>query len=203
MVNCHTCGKEFDADKKGRKYCSLECSYASRKGHPPTNPRRRYTKTCLSCGKEFEAGGRTGKHHWTKYCSRVCAGHGAIRHPTPRTLSAVEAAYLAGFLDGEGSIVQIKNHGWRVTIYQSSEPVIRWIEAVTGTGTVSLRAAPKAGGNLKSQGPFKDAYLWQLYGRNAADFLEQLVPYMIVKKERAMEAINSIRRNTLTLSAGG
>lgn len=196
MNTCQVCGKTFEADKPERKYCSLVCSYASRKGHLPTNPKRRIAKVCENCGKTFEAGGRSGKHSWTKYCSRQCAGVGAIRHPMPNVLSPMHASYLAGFFDGEGSLVHVKKHGWRMVVYQSSEPVIRWIEQITGTGTVAIRESN--GSNLKKVGVLKPAFVWQLYGRNAVALLEQLIPYLIVKKEKAMRVVEFYKN-----SAGG
>lgn len=190
MNTCLQCTQRFEADKADRKYCSRVCYYASRIGHAPTNPLRRQTNTCTTCGKHFEAGGRSGKHRDSKYCSRECAGVGRIRHPLPRTLSPTDAAYLAGFFDGEGSIIRVKGHGWRITIYQSSEEVIQWIATTTGTGTVAS-SRTESSNLIKKPKVARTQWYWNLYGRNAFALLEQLLPYLIVKRDRALEAIES------------
>ena len=194
MATCLVCKKEYYPKNKKRatKYCSRECFYKGNTGHPATNPMKRTKKQCEACGKWFETGGRLG-HDSKKYCSRECAGHGGIRLSEPKQLTEEQAAYLAGFFDGEGSIIQVHGHGWRITIYQSWREIIEWVMEVTGTGTTGQRNPTTS--NIINHGPLKTQYWWNLYGKNAALLLEQLLPYMIVKKSRALECINSIRGN--------
>lgn len=60
-VVCPTCGIEFEMlpceVKRGRKWCSVECSLDKEKGRP-NRGRAQWTehvkKICLNCGKEFE-----------------------------------------------------------------------------------------------------------------------------------------------------
>lgn len=98
-------------------------------------------------------------------------------------LIETDAAYLAGILDGEGNIHEVKPRTWRISIYQSDEAFIRWIAEVTGTGLVTSRELQ--GSNLVKQSNFKTGWYWQLYGKNAAAFLRQVRPYMHIKNEKA------------------
>lgn len=74
-----------------------------------------------------------------------------------------------------------------MSIYQCNEDVIRWIAKVSETGFVYSRKS--TGKNLVHQAEFKTGWVWQLYGRNAALFLRQLLPYMHVKRERAEQML--------------
>ena len=63
---CEYCGKEFNADKKSRKYCSNECKVKART--------KRVKTTCDYCGKDIEVKRcelKRSKHH---YCSKECMG---------------------------------------------------------------------------------------------------------------------------------
>lgn len=84
----------------------------------------------------------------------------------------------------------MKGRSWRIKIYQSDEDLIRWIAEVTGTGFVGYQ--DPTGKNLVQQSVFKRGWYWQLYGRNAALFLRQLLPYLRVKRERAEEVVATL-----------
>jgi len=182
---CAQCGTEFECPSwEPKKFCSRSCYYAFKKGKPQPNLLRREIKTCPRCGTEFEVGGLAGKRKQI-YCSVKCAG--TSKYPPAAELSVADAAYLAGFFDGEGNIQETKPRTWRIKIYQSDESVIRWIAEVTGTGFVSSRMPGSS--NLVKQPEFRLAWYWQLYGRNAALFLTQLLPYMHVKRALAEKMI--------------
>jgi hypothetical protein len=191
---CKNCGKKYELpewQKDGTAFCSQTCYWTWRKGRPqPWLRKAPEIKVCPRCNKEFEVAGHgaTDRNRRRVYCSRECAGTRV--HLPPRRLSVAEAAYLAGFLDGEGSIVRAKPRVWRVAIFQSDEAVIRWIAEVTGTGFIGSRQPDAMGGNLVKKSEFKVNWYWQLYGRNAGLFLEQLLPYLRVKKERAQMAVD-------------
>lgn len=93
---CVWCGKEFEARSANAKYCSDACWRLARaaKAHekrmamrqtPEGAERRRKgaqsrkakIKTCVMCGKEFEA-----KNPVTKYCGDECRKKAAIIHAT-------------------------------------------------------------------------------------------------------------------------
>lgn len=175
------CGTVFETPSwDPRKYVSREHYWAAKKGQPQPHLRRRETKVCPTCGKTFEVGGLAGKRAQI-YCSTKCAG--TSKYPPPKRLSETDAAYLAGFFDGEGNLQQLKPGVWRAKIYQTDEKVIRWIAEVTGTGFVGKQIP--TGSNLIKQSNFRTAWYWQLYGHNAALFIYLIRPYMRVKIERA------------------
>lgn len=60
IVKCVVCGKEFEAQKTTKKYCSNEClnaarrrKWAERERIPKDVSYKGNTKVCLICGKEF------------------------------------------------------------------------------------------------------------------------------------------------------
>ena len=186
---CETCGKEFELaawKKQSGKFCSAACWHKAKAGRPIPKLWKSFEKVCEACGQTFLAGGWHNAKRDTRYCSRVCSSKAHRIYAEPHTLSVVDASYLAGILDGEGSIIQVKPHAWRVAIYQSDEPFILWIREVTGTGLAAKRPATAcAGKNLVKQGVFKVAWHWQLYGHNAALFIRQLLPYLRIKRALA------------------
>lgn len=71
-VICQYCGKEFEAKKSAkRKYCSYECSNASRKGQSSLKNRKEKVEvTCAICGKkEYVTKLRAERY---KVCSQEC-----------------------------------------------------------------------------------------------------------------------------------
>lgn len=100
-------------------------------------------------------------------------------------LTVEQAAYIAGFLDGEGSLqVRIRKdlqRSYKITIGQKAPIVLFWIEAVIGIGRVCNRRTRNTDGTWKQLHPH-----YVLGGRlQVLAFLEQLEPYLIVKKEEA------------------
>ena len=74
---CKNCGKRFNSDWRGRKFCSKSCYtnwqkgksvYSNLVGKRGKRPRRRKISRCVVCGRKFE-------HlviRKAKYCSREC-----------------------------------------------------------------------------------------------------------------------------------
>jgi endogenous inhibitor of DNA gyrase (YacG/DUF329 family) len=187
-VRCDWCGIEFERpeyQQYGTRFCSRECYWSWKKGKEQPLLRRREAKVCPTCGTTFEVGGAAG-HRDQIYCSRECAG--VSKYPPPAHLQPVDAAYIAGFFDGEGSIIRTKPGTWRVVIYQSDEATIRWLAEVIGTGLVSIRDTARSNLVNTPTNP-KPQWFWQLYGKNAALFMKQIRPYMRVKAARADEML--------------
>lgn len=59
---CHQCGKEFNTEKKNKKFCSRSCASESLKKEP-------YHLICQWCGKEF-----TNRSKHAKFCCTQCNG---------------------------------------------------------------------------------------------------------------------------------
>ena len=104
----------------------------------------------------------------------------------PRVFIAVEndLAYLAGLIDGEGSIsLSVRsdktNRAWigiRVAIGMTDEPVIRWLAATFG-GSVSHRT--------RRDPRWRDVFIWTISQQQAAALLKEVRPFLRVKYRQA------------------
>ncbi len=144
---------------------------------------------CPVCKTTFLTGGRGRPKTSTKYCSQRCNALARIRQPTIATLTQLETAYFAGVFDGEGSIVLWdRGHGGRqqlrCSVANTHYPLVEWLKATAGTGSIVVHKYPEETG-------YKVAYTWQCYGQNAVALLRQMLPFLIVKHDRALIAIAS------------
>ena len=181
-MKCQQCGKIFEisaADEaRGRgKYCGVDCYHASRNGLERINIRKRELRNCVICGIQFETGGRAGKR--MLYCSRTCQAIGRVYVARVNQMTATDAAYLAGLLDGEGSIVAAKKcqkrTTWRLVMSNTDFGLLEWCMKVTGCGSIVRH---------KHNNPkWADAGMWQCYSWNARDILKQILPYMKIAEK--------------------
>ena len=145
---------------------------------------------CQACGVEFEAGGRTGKPRDARFHDRRCAAAARWRTGTRATrLDSCSAAYLAGFLDGEGSIMLYRRGNgaaMRISISNTNRPVLEWCQRATSVGAIVV--APR------SNPRHKTAMMWMVNSQPAASILEQVLPYLIVKHEQATVALEFQRK---------
>lgn len=97
--------------------------------------------------------------------------------------------YLAGLLDGEGSVIATKTRGtgshndsiaMRVVITNTDLPLMEWLITEVG-GTFMAKQVGKA--------HHKQAYSWNLGGQNAAQFLVAVMPYLHIKKAQAQAGL--------------
>jgi hypothetical protein len=105
----------------------------------------------------------------------------------------IDCAYAAGLFDGEGSVsiswrLQGKNSSketfsMKVSISMIDADSIEWITATFG-GHHDTTCRTKSGNVI---------HRWTLHCRKAADFLEQVLPYLKLKKARAEAAIKLAR----------
>jgi hypothetical protein len=104
-------------------------------------------------------------------------------------LSKTDAAYIAGFVDGEGSVgIQRMRYGGKnpaytvsLRIYSTNSNVLVKIHRKLGVG--SLRPYERKNKHWKT--------LWRLYilSNQAIEVLQVILPYMIIKKAHAENAI--------------
>jgi LAGLIDADG-like domain len=92
----------------------------------------------------------------------------------------VERAYLAGIIDGEGSLV-LRNNGTHrfgraLQIGNTSLPLLEWIQSRFG-GTVSFEKRP----NPKH----KPIYRWFAAADDIDAILEAVLPFLLVKTQQA------------------
>lgn len=114
-----------------------------------------------------------------------------------KKLRAVDAAYIAGIVDGEGSIgvrrslpsgkrMQSVHHNLVVTITNTDLDVLLWIRDRLGNvGTIQTRYPGHAGKPAHT----KICYQYVVMARIACDFLVQLSPYLRIKKAKAQAGI--------------
>ena len=117
----------------------------------------------------------------------LCIYHG--------NLSVVDAAYLAGLIDGEGSIAVSRTqtgaaakackrgHAYRasVTVTMTDLDLLKWAKRATGVGQI----CPKKVNVIKH----RPAWTWSVWSTQAAALLEQLLPYLRIKKGQAENLI--------------
>jgi hypothetical protein len=95
-------------------------------------------------------------------------------------MSKLTASYLAGYIDGEGYLGIIPNShkpSYRAVLKVASvnEEIIDWLKESYG-GNIWKR---------KFHDNSKDAYTWDLSGKNLLPFLEKIKPYLKIKNKQA------------------
>ena len=106
-------------------------------------------------------------------------------------LSETDKAWLAGIIDGEGSIFVMKqkrkdrerdtNYILRVTVQSTDKFMCPKIHSLVG-GPVIWEQRDK-------RENCKNTYKWQCNGKKAAKFLKAIRPYLVVKADQADVAI--------------
>jgi len=99
-------------------------------------------------------------------------------------MSKLTAAYIAGFIDGEGCFQIVRQRNAKrykylecnLTIANTNKEIIYWLKDSFG-GYVGTR---------KFENNSRDAYYWSLrLTKNIKPFLEKIIPYLKVKKKHA------------------
>lgn len=147
-------------------------------------------RICPVCKVIFLVGGRGRKPYKAIYCSLKCKDKAQYHKGVKcNILTETQAAYIAGFLDGEGSIIIVHKkptrYSLRVSISQSARArqVLDWISEVTGIGA-SINKNPTKGENHAV------GLTWVCNSYAAETLLAQLFPYLIVKRQQAELAID-------------
>jgi intein-encoded DNA endonuclease-like protein len=105
-------------------------------------------------------------------------------------IDKIDLSYIAGFVDGEGSIyLNAKNKSflgqWRIGICNTDKPVIDWMLMKLACGVVREY--------LPRKGQHKIAYVLDINRQgDVCAILKVLLPYLRVKKSKAFEAIQDI-----------
>lgn len=189
---CSGCSTPFFVShcRRFQKACSIKCRTRLRLHAERASLQER---ACIVCGTSFliaKAGKRFSRHAGSaskQFCSRTCR---VQSHYIPGAkclpLSAEESSYMAGFWDGEGSIMLIgrppaHSFGLRVTATNTCHDVLAWIRDKCNIGTV--QAKPRMAAH------HKQGWTWQIHGEGAETFLQQLLPYLRVKREQARLAL--------------
>lgn len=102
----------------------------------------------------------------------------------PTKLTDAEAAYLAGLIDGEGTVTLSRIHRNQMrylvlSVCNNELGIIDWVHSVTGIGKITRkrRASAHHGLNLT----------WRVSSRRALSVLETVSPYMHSYKRKRAE----------------
>jgi len=106
-------------------------------------------------------------------------------------LSEFELGYVAGFMDGEGSITYSSNAStkiqYRIQIANSDQDVILWLRQILGIGRLRIQKARKHQHldsyvlNIERQGD-----VWGL--------LDLVIPYLKIKKQKAIGVLDILEQ---------
>ena len=113
-------------------------------------------------------------------------------------MEAIDAAYMAGLFDGEGSVDYTKRFDtkrknrprsyfcWRITceIGMTDYHVLKWFHETLELGTFRPRKS-----DTKNFPKAKDQWRWRCQHRDALKFAKMIIPYAKTKKEKLRKII--------------
>ncbi len=108
-------------------------------------------------------------------------------------ISETQKAYIAGMLDADGCVGISRRksksdaYEWdfavRIVITNTNYDLIFWLKDVTGIGCAfKNKTAQKKNWNV--------VHRWQVVSNQAIELLEEILPYMIIKRDRAEKCLN-------------
>lgn len=185
---CNGCAARFERPgDRPYQYCSRGCYHTSRTGQPRL-PRPIIKNSCRQCGISFESRSSAGAR--IKFCSRRCQNVAVSNRNNVSRLTIPQAAYIAGLVDGEGSIVVSDRRHKRPTSTHPSvflsvagtyQPMHDWLRQTTGVGSVTRHARSPYG--------TKPCFSWRVCSSTAVRIMKQIEPYMVEKRVRTLRAI--------------
>src|SRR3989344_6569771 len=103
-------------------------------------------------------------------------------------LSAQQIAYLAGVVDGEGTITLTRRNVYRnrylaLSISNCELPLLEYVKSIIGVGKITTKRVynPK----------HSDGYTYQVYSRQALDVLKVIVPFLRTYKRKRAKLVLS------------
>jgi len=109
--------------------------------------------------------------------------NGRLAEPLHMPDDSVVLAYIAGLMDGEGCIT-IKRQGRavQITVTNTDKPVMEWLVQQMG-GRLHMDVYKTLAGD-------REMWRWQIAAwANCHVFLSALLPYLRIKRAKALEAI--------------
>lgn len=112
-------------------------------------------------------------------------------------MTDTEKAYIAGIIDGEGSISLTKQSSNQhpspvVSVASTDLELLEWLQKTIGSGTIIKK---------KNYNPtrHKDSYTYSVIRNTAIDLLHDISPYLIIHKKhkRAKHIVENYRNVTL------
>lgn len=97
-------------------------------------------------------------------------------------MEKIEKAYLAGLVDGEGTVTLSRKHSNEtpspeVSIANNSLQLLGWVKNVVGTGKITSKR--------KNKPHHAQSYTWSIRDNKVISFLDEIKNYLIVKKQQA------------------
>lgn len=194
---CQQCGgvsrrRPWQTSKDGQliRYCSSACYAVARTGKPRGDYFEPEERQCVVCSTSFLVGGRGRPLKRTRFCSNACKFAGRYRHgASAKALTEIDAAYMAGLVDGEGSIMVLNHRGVahiRIAVANTYLPVLDWIVEVAAVGFVAMKKMvnPK----------HKPGGQWWCSAEAAESVIKQIRPYLKIKPAQADLALETQER---------
>ena len=108
-------------------------------------------------------------------------------------MGEIEKAYLAGIVDGEGTVTLTRRQknqtpAPNVSVSNSSLPMLKWIKKRFG-GHISTKKTYKS--------HHRQTYVWAVSYDNAIRLLGQIEEYLIIKKPQAKLIISKYKKSTI------
>ena len=102
------------------------------------------------------------------------------------TLTEIDAAYIAGLIDGEGTITLTRKHKnenrqLAVSISNTDRPLLEYVRQTTGVGKITSKRT--------SQPHHTPSFTYSVYNRQALTLLEQIQPYLRTYKTKRSKLI--------------
>jgi len=97
-------------------------------------------------------------------------------------LDEIEKAYIAGLMDGEGTVTLSRKHSNEtaspeVSIANNNLQLLVWVRDVVGAGRITSKR--------KNRPHHAQSFTWSIRDNKAICFLNEIRDYLIVKKQQA------------------
>lgn len=190
---CRGCGEPMKIkarrEPKERRLCRSCCARVAQAAQAMF-ARGRARCTVLGCDSFIRGKGLCPKHYEAQRRKRKEEIDSQKRE---RLQNMHSTAYMAGIIDGEGSIcvfpyygVYHKNHSYlryrpALSVSNTSSALMDWIVEHFG-GSI---ATVKRNRDLVSPGKWKKCYHWQITHKLAAAVVRVILPFLVIKKRQA------------------
>ena len=157
------------------------------------------TQVCAQCGIEKRLTAfhrRKDRPQGRHYVCRQCVSDRARLPLMPPELTEAERGYVAGLIDGEGSISLLRAsqrgrgyadyHHLQVRVHNTHLGLLEWLKSKLGGAVCRMHAAPTE--------RHKQGYFWVNSTRPGVILLKLLLPYLIIKRRHAEVAIQYLER---------
>jgi hypothetical protein len=151
----------------------------------PLDPSRPGYRVCPVCAREFLPSANPGPKRPGKTCCTPCSYRHRIRTTTPCLALPVAARKaIASLIESEGTIrvkrISATVHA-EVSFGNTDRYVVEWLVAATGLGVVSTRTPAASTHSV--------FYSWLCRAQGAQGLLEQILPYLKIKRRQALLAL--------------